>query len=749
MYIENYYNEYKELGIKVIPIEWDVKAKGPVSHRLWSKDVHELSLLPKHNALMIKTDEMYGCLDFDIKNTERKTIFDEFKAIVLNQWPELYDKCFIEKTRNAGYHVWIKYPKLKGKISLADSDKGSEVIALYANNPLVYTFPTPGYSEESGSMQDLVELNDKEFQYLISTSQLFNEYKPDYDPTLKAINYPAGYESLLSLFDKDISNEIFLSILKDIGLTEIPNYRYHTKDKFIAFRRKGSESPGISAKVYPNSKRIMIFSASLHDYPNWHNRHEYPVWSLPPSFILFYKNKRSWPDTIDYIKSICESVGLEIPATTITTTFPLNIFPDEIHQSILEVSEARSLAPQFVATAGLWAVSSLAGTRYTSDFGNDARNILFCLMIAPVSVGKTPAFKVMFENPLKEAQETMDRRFEGDLHEWNSAKSKAHSKKEPFSIPRPSRYIPIAVDGTTEGYISKSMSQKTGMGVYLDEAESILNAGSFKSTNDAVSFFTQAFSGGRITQIRADENKERVVPNLNLNVLMGTQPSRVKNIFTEDRLSSGFASRFLMVESDYNQLNDNADPFSKGKEMCNEWKTLMIDLYYAGMDYNGGNGEQIHIPLTDDAKLAYRSYYKSLLIEANKRIKSKSESYIIGTEAKMSAYLPRLIQIIAIIHNPVKPVITQDIVHKGWHIYRHYANSTIKIIAGLHGELETGLPTDLELLYQTLPETFTRKEAAEICTRINLQERRFDVSIRRKDFAPLFQKTGHGQYSKR
>ncbi len=493
----------------------------------------------------------------------------------------------------------------------------------------------------------------------------------------------------------------------------------------------------------------MIFSASLHDFPNWHNRHEYPVWSLPPSFLLFYKNKRSWPNTIEYIKGICESVGIEVPAIAPFTDFPLHIFPEEIHQSILEVSKARSLAPQFVATAGLWAVSSLAGTRYTSDFGNDARNILFCLMIAPVSVGKTPAFKVMFENPLKESQETMDKRFDADLHEWNSEKSKAHHNKEPFAKPRPSRYIPIAVDGTTEGYISKSMSQKTGIGVYLDEAESILNAGNFKSTNDAVSFFTQAFSGGRITQIRADEAKERVVQNLNLNVLMGTQPSRVKNIFTEDRLSSGFASRFLMVESDYNELNDNADPFGKGKEMCDEWKKLMVHLFYAGMDYNGGNGQQIHIKITDDAKLAYRMYYKTILSDANKRIKSKSESYIIGTEAKMSAYLPRLIQVIAIIHNPAAPVISQDVVHKGWQIYRYFANSTIKVISGLHGELETGLPTDLELLFQSLPDIFTTEESIEVCTRLNLNPRRFSRSLRRKDFAPLFQKIGHGKYQKR
>lgn len=71
-----------------------------------------------------------------------------------------------------------------------------------------------------------------------------------------------------------------------------------------------------------------------------------------------------------------------------------------------------------------------------------------------------------------------------------------------------------------------------------------------------------------------------------------------------------------------------------------------------------------------------------------------------------------------------------------------------EINAKLNGEIETGLPQDLELLYQTLPDEFTRAEAAATCVRINLKERRFDISIRRKDFGKLFQKTGQGKYKK-
>lgn len=748
MSIQQYYTDYRDLGITVIPVEWDVEKKQPVSHRSWS-DTKELRLNKKHNALEIKTDGVYACLDFDIKNTSRKTVFDEFKAIVLNQRPEIWDKVFIEQTRNGGYHFWIRYDKLERKLALAESEVGNEVIALYAKGPLVYTFPTPGYTEYHSSMQDVQDLTQDEFEYLISTSQIFNEYKPSYDPSLKAVNYPEGYESLLSQFDRKLPNETWDAVLAGVGLREIPDYKYHTKDKFRAFKREGSASDAISAKVYYHNKRVMIFSASMHSFPNWHNRQEYPVWSLPPSFILFYKHNRDWAKAIEEVRGIIETVGMEIEQTpTINTNYPLNVFPEAIRNSIIDVCESRSLPIEFVATAGLWTISSLAGTRYHSDFNSDGKNILFCLMIAPVSAGKTPAFKVMCESPLKEPHETLDKRFAADLAQWHRDKSEATSSKQPFSEPRPTRFIPISADGTTEGYVHKSMTQPNGIGIYQDEAETILNAGNFKATNDAISFFTQAFSGGRITQIRADETKERVVPNLNLNLLMGTQPIRLKNIFTEDRLSSGFASRFIMVEADYKELNTDSDPFGRKKEMCNEWSEIVRGLFWGGNDYNNGDCQQIDIKMDDAAKSVYRKYYKQLLTEANTRIKSKAESYIIGTEAKMSAYFPRLVQILSIIYDHTGPKITEDLVHKGWQLYRYYADSTIKIISVLNGEIENGLPMDLELLYQTLPDEFTRAEAAAACVKINLKERRFDISIRRKDFSKLFQKVGQGKYRK-
>ena len=71
--IASYYADYKAIGLSVIPIEWDIEKKEPVSHRAWG-DGKSMELYAKHNAIMIRTTTPVHCLDFDIKNTKDKNL---------------------------------------------------------------------------------------------------------------------------------------------------------------------------------------------------------------------------------------------------------------------------------------------------------------------------------------------------------------------------------------------------------------------------------------------------------------------------------------------------------------------------------------------------------------------------------------------------------------------------------------------------------------------------------------------------
>jgi uncharacterized protein (UPF0210 family) len=134
--------------------------------------------------------------------------------------------------------------------------------------------------------------------------------------------------------------------------------------------------------------------------------------------------------------------------------------------------------------------------------------------------------------------------------------------------------------------------------------------------------------------------------------------------------------------------------------------------------------------------------------EANNRIKNKAEGFIMGTEAKMSAYLPRLCQVLAIMYDIVNPVIDEKTVHNAYRLYRYYAENTIRIIGGLINEINTGLSKESQKLYDLLPDEFTSKQAKEICKMNNLPERKFEINMKKKDFASMFKQEGRGKFSK-
>jgi hypothetical protein len=421
--------------------------------------------------------------------------------------------------------------------------------------------------------------------------------------------------------------------------------------------------------------------------------------------------------------------------------FPLDCLPEIIAQSIKTVCEAKSLPVQYVASGCLWAASALAGRRYFSEFNGRGKNILYLLWCGPVSMGKTPAFQSTCVDPLKEAYKYSDALYNEKYTEYLESKK---SKDKSLILDHPHHFIPITTEGTTEGLIAKHRFQPHGIGVYYDEAESIFSAGNYKGQNDAISFFTQAFAGERFQQVRVDMERERVIEQININVLMGTQTERLGNIFTSDRLASGFAARFLNVQSDYIPLNLDIDPFGASMRMCNEWTQILEFLFYGAL--NGYS--PIEIEITNCGKDAYRKYNRLLMEEANSRILSKAEGYLIGAEAKLSAYLPRLAQVVAIVNNPKQPFINSQIMGFAFRIYRYFQQSSIQAMTKIKTETESGLPTDLENLYKMLPDEFNAKEAAEICHKLGLNNRRFEVSVRKKDFGALFRKMGHGKYQK-
>lgn len=750
-----YASELINAGFKVIPLSWDVNTltgKPMVEHgSIDAATDCSVFFNQPCTGIALKLFAPFVMIDFDLKNTEDKGLFNDWLQMVNAELPEVMRKLCIESTRNGGYHVYMMASGISRKTMLARSASGAEVIAYYTNSVLSFCSPTPGYSIVHGDMAELEQLTANELEAITAICAHFDQYKEATPQAKIIITYPEQYLQTCKDFDDLITDDAWEQMLNSLGLYEVKDYRYKRTDKHLAYLRKGSTAK-FSAKVYWKSRKLLLFTTSIPGYPTHedYTRDRPGEWILTPTKILYYTNCGDWQQTIEQIQMMADSMGIEVaqPQQRAATDYPLHAFPKYLQDSIREVSHHRSIPEHFVATSCLWGASALAGNAYVNELLPNSENILFVILVAPVSVGKTPSIKATVFDPLKKAMWHDDQEYKQLLKGWEDRRMNAANKKKAFTEPRPRRYLPLVMDGTTEAFVSIHTDQPNGIGVFYDEAETIFNAGNYKAINDSVTFYTTAFNGGPLNITRADREKERVIPDVNINLMAGTQPDRLSNIFSADKIAAGFPARFLMVYSDYKQLNTESDPFSAGIRMCREWQDTITALYNFGKKHNQDAATR-YIKMEQEAIELYRGYFKQGLQEANARIESKEHPVLIGLGAKMSAYLMRVTQVLAIIHNYDAPVITADIMRHGYDLYNYCYQSTADLLMRSYSEAETGLPMDLDRLHRKLPdERFTRAQAREICVELGLREGKFDDAMKTKKFKELFRRVAQGVYEK-
>lgn len=75
-------------------------------------------------------------------------------------------------------------------------------------------------------------------------------------------------------------------------------------------------------------------------------------------------------------------------------------------------------------------------------------------------------------------------------------------------------------------------------------------------------------------------------------------------------------------------------------------------------------------------------------------------------------------------------------------------NKILSVLKIISSAKEKVLTTNESLLFSKLPETFSRKEAKEICINNKLSSQFFEISCRKEVFKKLFQKVDFGRYKK-
>lgn len=742
--IESRFIELFKLGLKPIPLIWNEATKSADSHCIEHGKVTEenyteatfstfIADVSKSNGIALKLFPPFGCIDFDLKNTEDKSIYDVWLQAVASQNDNILSKICIEKTRNGGYHVYIKHKNISSKVSLARAEQGEEVIALYTGGPLSYCDPTPGYDMFHNEFEDLAELTNDEFDILTSCAMAFDKYVAVEKKSVNIITeYPSEYENICLQFDKGISDEAFEIIVNETGLFRCKDYKYNKKDKFIAFLRKGSKA-AYSAKVYFNTKNLQIFSSSIKGFPCFNDRQskDDTSWNLSPSRILYYQCDRDWTQTIETLKLVAESADIELvyqePVTNRDITpadrlrFPYDVFPD----SILNFISHQNIQHEYLAASALVAVSSIIGNSRSLFASSDyvVKPILYLAIVAPPGASKTPALKSIFK-PVETFDSHSYKDYQKEKLNYKSKLSDYKNQKKGDGIEEPEHPIMKQIlikDSTIEMVVKILSFNKQGCCILADELSGFMKRMNRYGENDDVQKWLEMWSGSPILlqRVSRDENK---VESPFCSIIGGIQPGVLESLSSNENEHNGFYHRFLFC---YPEPQLKKDWGSTGVPFA--VKEGMYDLFQEILESRNG---EFYYKLSEDANSMYAEWFNN----KNKKYNYAQSDNVKGIIAKYQDYCLRFSLIIQIMHDPSAStdLVSQTSMERAIRLTEYFLGNmhkSMKILAPVSPTDK--LPDQLSTFYKSLPPVFSAQTAVTIAGNFNIKDNYCRVMLRR------------------
>lgn len=754
-----------EMGLHPLPLYWNIDTKQAEHYPEHITDVrsgngkHDLNdvkrwleKISNANAVALKLHAPFFMFDFDLKNSQDKTIYSQWLQMIEANNEDILRKICIEKTRSGGYHVYAKHPKVSHKKMLAASETGHEVISLYTGGLLSFCAPTPDYEIIHNDFTDIEDLTDDELDLCCAAAIHFNKYIPkesEYVPG-EIISYPTEYESVAMQFDKLCTDDLFEQILHMIDLFPVKDSR-NKKEKFgnqyYLYHRKGSTAK-FSAKVRFDQKRLFLFSASFSKFPNFHTRinDKDRSWRLTPTRILYYIFDKDWNKTIASIKELCQEHEIKIIEQQPITEqpllsgsrlqFPFDIYPEAIQQFIY----CQSIQHEYLAGAILNAVSTAIGNSAVLEAmpGYRVKPILYMAIVAPPGASKTPAINKAFaaleeyDNQLYKGYEEKLVEYKDRLREYEKDK-KGNDKPEPPAFPQT-----LIKDSTIEMVVKILSFNRLGCCVLADELVGFLNRMNQYKAGDEVQKWLEMWSGNSVLLQRITREANKVEDPF-CNVMGGIQPGVLESLSRDENQHNGFYHRFLFVYPEPQKKPEWKQVYVPEKVKYS-FKSLFINIMNARTD------DRIVYTLSYEADEMYKHWFDF----KNAYYNRAQNDNVKGIIAKYQDYCLRFALIIQVMEDGHQRnrTVTNKSMERAIRLTEYFLGNMHKALKVLAPETPADkLQGQWETLYKKLGVSFSTDTLVATAATLGIKEASAKSFLRRKE-GELFQKIDRGAYEK-
>jgi hypothetical protein len=558
---KNYLKKLSTIGYSIIPVGED---KIPIGS--WKKNQtvartpDEIDTLDAHTYGIVTGFNNLEVIDVDLKIIvglkDQQEWWNEYVDFLRDNIEDFDDKFVIAKTRNAGFHIIYRCKKIQGNTKIARLEHSKEAI-LESRGTGGYIFMYDNFHSKL-EYHDVQEITERDRDILWSISKTYNYVDPTTAETPNKSEFKPTTELEISPWDDYNSKHTALDVVND----EFKIVR--NTNKAYVIKRHGAESPH-SGYVFKENGCMYLFSTGT----------QYPAEKLLSPFSLYayrYHNgdftkagSQLYKDGYGsrLLKKISTKPVPIIPKEDpiIRVQFPIEIFPNEIQNYIIESSKTLGMSIDYMGSAFLWMLSVIIGNSKVIEVKSGWIEIanLWIAVVGKPGIGKTPSLNQMIF-PLRELnvkeQKTYQRNYAKFMeYEKMDKKDKMYAEE----IQRPISKQFLVGDITLEALVDLHESTQNSIGVFKDEL-----AGWFKDMNkyragSDLEFWLSSWNGQSISLNRKTA-KSAFVDKPFIPVLGGIQPSVFEEFATGTNKENGFVDRILISypELKVNKYNNNS-----------------------------------------------------------------------------------------------------------------------------------------------------------------------------------------------
>ena len=637
MIAKEYIKKLSSVGYSIIPVDENKRPIGTwKEYQTNKRSSDELELLnsPKYGLVTGFNDLEVIDIDLKVLGTvsEKKEWWDEYLAFLCDNIEDFKDKVVISKTQSGGYHILYKSKTITGNTKIAKLQGMTEaIIETRGKGGFVVVYDNFLTEKE---YHQIDYITDEERDIIWSISKTY-DYK---DPQTLELPKKSEYivENEITPWE-DYNNKHSVFDIIDDEFTIVRN----TQNSYV-IKRHGATSPH-SGYVFKNTGCLFLFSTGT-IYPNEKLLSPFNLYTIKyhngdytaASSEIYKKGYGS-----RVVKEV-ESIRKEVVLNQEDLTFPLDIYPDNIKNYLLECNRTLNSSIDYMGCAFMWVLSVIIGNSIKVQVKTgwiESVNMWLALVGKP-GVGKTPNIEnVIF--PLHKANSNEIKSYIKKMtafEKYQELDKKEKERVEEQKEPKKTQFI--ANDITLEALIDLHSENKNSIGVFKDELSGWLKDMNKYRAGSDLEFWLSTWSNKGVSLNRRT-SKNAFIESPIIPVLGGIQPGILNGFFSTENKENGFVDRMLTCYPDV-KIEEFSD--AEMDEQVHEWYNSYILNFYDKIkkDYvlKDSEGEIIsHVALlSPEAKAEYIRIDKDITAIQNSDIENE---YMKSMLPKQKTYIPR------------------------------------------------------------------------------------------------------------